>query len=68
MDAVKGKNVIITLGDTGSGKSTMLSSLLHGPENLEAKQTSEVTKLKSGKKKEVKKWIIEQKEAIKKSN
>ncbi len=31
---LKDGNVVLVLGNTGCGKSTMLSSLVYGPENL----------------------------------
>jgi len=35
LQAIDGEDLLITLGNTGCGKSTMLSSLLFGPESLE---------------------------------
>ena len=35
---IQGANIVLVIGNTGSGKSTMLSSLLKGPESLELKQ------------------------------
>lgn len=34
LEYLKGKNIILALGYTGCGKSTMLNSLLFGPESL----------------------------------
>ena len=31
---VEGKNVVLIIGDTGDGKTTMMSSLIFGPEHL----------------------------------
>lgn len=35
---IQGANLVLVIGNTGSGKSTMLSSLLKGPGALEQKQ------------------------------
>ena len=37
LDKIKGANIVLVMGNTGSGKSTMLSSLLKGPQALEMK-------------------------------
>ena len=46
-------DLVIVLGQTGDGKSTMLASLLYGPDKLEEKVLKEVIKIpkidKSGK-------------------
>lgn len=34
MDFLQDGDVVLVLGNTGCGKSTMLSSLVYGPENL----------------------------------
>lgn len=34
----KGQNVILAVGSTGCGKSTMLNALIWGPESLEPKK------------------------------
>ena len=34
---LKDEDVVLVLGNTGSGKSTMLSSLIYGPDTLEEK-------------------------------
>lgn len=38
LQKIKGAHIVLVIGNTGSGKSTMLSSLLRGPEFLEVKQ------------------------------
>ena len=38
LEKIKGANIVLVMGNTGSGKSTMLSSLLKGAEALEMKQ------------------------------
>ena len=62
---VNGKDIIVCLGNTGSGKTTMVNSLVHGPESLEIMEIKEKVKVKKGKTKEVKKMVIEQKEEFK---
>ena len=37
VEKIRGANIVLVIGNTGSGKSTMLSSLLKGPEALEMK-------------------------------
>ena len=37
LEKIRGGNVVLVIGNTGSGKSTMLSSLLRGPKTLEKK-------------------------------
>lgn len=37
LDKIKDADVVLVIGNTGSGKSTMLSSLLKGPDALESK-------------------------------
>lgn len=34
---VKGRDLVLLIGNTGSGKSTMLTSLVFGPDQLEIK-------------------------------
>lgn len=34
LDGLKDANVVLVLGNTGCGKSTMLSSLVYGPDHL----------------------------------
>lgn len=38
LEKIRGANIVLVIGNTGSGKSTMLSSLLKGPDALEIKQ------------------------------
>lgn len=38
VEKIRGANIVLVIGNTGSGKSTMLSSLLRGPQALEVKQ------------------------------
>ena len=37
LERIRDANVVLVIGNTGSGKSTMLSSLLRGPDALEKK-------------------------------
>lgn len=41
LDILCDGNVVLILGNTGCGKSTMLSSLVYGPENLFLRQDPE---------------------------
>lgn len=65
---VKDKDIVLSIGNTGTGKTTMINSLCFGSGNLELKNIVEKSKLKSGKMKEMKKQIIEQKDSIKDMN
>ena len=38
---VKDQDVVVALGNTGCGKSTMFTSLIHGPEALEIQKKEE---------------------------
>jgi predicted GTPase len=38
LQKIEGKNIILAVGNTGCGKSTMLTSLMYGPEALELKK------------------------------
>ena len=40
LEKIRGANIVLVIGNTGSGKSTMLSSLLKGPDRLELKSIS----------------------------
>ena len=37
LSVLKQGNIVLVIGNTGSGKSTMLSSLIHGPQSLHLK-------------------------------
>ena len=64
---IEGQNVVLVIGNTGSGKSTMLSSLLKGPKSLEKKTVKFMMEVlqKDGSKieKEKTKNVIDNKEA-----
>ena len=34
---IKDKDIVIMMGDSGDGKTTMMASLIYGPENLHCK-------------------------------
>jgi len=38
LEFLNDKNIILAVGNTGCGKSTMLTSLMYGPEALELKK------------------------------
>ena len=58
----KDQNVILAVGSTGCGKSTMLNALIWGPESLEAKKVAQTVELKGGKTKELLRVVIESKD------
>lgn len=49
VDIVRGGSTIIALGNTGCGKSTMLTSLIYGPEALEVKTIQTMVQILGGK-------------------
>lgn len=70
LGAAKDANLVVAIGNTGCGKSTMLSSIIYGTEGLEYKQITEEVKImkKNFKTKKMeeqtktkKRWVIEQK-------
>lgn len=65
---VENQDVVVALGNTGCGKSTMFTSLIYGSQALELKQLQETVleKTKNGPPKEKisKRWIIERKAAF----
>lgn len=46
LDRTNDQDLILAVGNTGCGKSTMLSSLIFGPENLEIKKIPREVKVK----------------------
>ena len=50
---------MLCLGNTGTGKTTLLNSLLYGAESLEMIEIKEKVKVKKGKTKEVSKKVID---------
>lgn len=62
---VANQDVVVALGNTGCGKSTMFTSLIYGSSALELKQLEEAVKEKQKngppKEKIAKRWIIERK-------
>ena len=45
---IQGKGLILALGNTGCGKSTMISSLVFGAKRHEVKKVKQTTKDKNG--------------------
>jgi hypothetical protein len=63
LEAAKGADLVLAIGNTGCGKSTMLSSIVYGPGHLsEVKKDIEI-ETKKGKKK-IKKTVIDQSENL----
>ena len=54
IDIVSGGQAVIALGNTGCGKSTMLTSLMYGKESLEFKTCTKLVDLPGGGQKEKK--------------
>ena len=52
LDEINNKNIVIALGDTGCGKSTMLTALVFGPEALEEKNVKVAVTTKNGRTRE----------------
>ena len=56
LKAAEGQNLVLALGNTGCGKSTMFNGLLFGPDSLELKKKeiiSEIIDKRTGEKKQV---------------
>ena len=49
LDEVENKDVIVAIGNTGCGKSTMLNSLIHGCDAMYEKEIEEKVTIKRGK-------------------
>ena len=62
---IEGKNLIICFGTTGSGKSTMLNSLIYGADALELTNIKDEIVLKNGTKRESNRRVIELKDKTK---
>ena len=52
IEKARGKNLVLACGNTGCGKSTMITSLVFGPEMLEERKVKETRKLQDGREKQ----------------
>ena len=67
IDGLQDKDLVIMLGNSGDGKTTALSSLVHGPDALQEKTVTELMKIEVAgitKEKKMKSKIIEFKEGV----
>jgi len=55
----KDKEIVVAIGNSAAGKSTMLTSLIYGPDNLQVKTISENKKLPDGRTIERKEDVID---------
>lgn len=58
---VQNQDVVVALGNTGCGKSTMFTSLIYGSQVLERKQLEETVRQTSGQERISRRWVIERK-------
>ena len=65
---VEGADLLISVGNTGSGKSTMINSLMYGASTLEEKELEFQVRGHRGKMKKVQRRVIEQKEEFRTKN
>ena len=65
---VDGADLLLTVGNKGCGKSTMINSLMYGSQSLEEKSLEFQVRGLRGKMKKVKRNVIEQKEEFKSKN
>lgn len=65
MSLIRGKDIVLCLGNTGTGKTTLLNSLIYGPESLQIVEIKEKVKIKKGKTKENIKKVIDVKPEFK---
>lgn len=65
---VEGADLLVNVGNTGCGKSTMINSLMFGPNTLEEKQLEFQVRGHRGRMKKVQRTVIEQKEEFKSKN
>ena len=56
---VKNQDIIIALGNVSSGKSTLLTSLIHGPGALATKEIKSTIQLQSGQEKLIRRKCID---------
>lgn len=65
---VDGADLLLSIGNKGCGKSTIINSLMYGPQSLEEKHLDFQVRGLRGKMKKVKRTVIEQKEEFKSKN
>lgn len=65
---VDGADLLLSIGNKGCGKSTIINSLMYGPQSLEEKHLEFQVRGLRGKMKKVKRTVIEQKEEFKSKN
>ena len=65
---VEGADLLLSVGNTGCGKSTMINSFMYGPQSLEEKQLEFQVRGHRGKMKKLQRTVIEQKEEFKSKN
>lgn len=65
---VDGADLLLSVGNKGCGKSTMINSLMYGPQSLEEKQLEFSVRGLRGKMRKLKRNVIEQKEEFKTKN
>lgn len=65
---VDGSDLVLSIGNNGCGKSTMINSLMYGAQSLEEKQLEFQVKGLKGRMKKVKRTVIEQKDEFKSKN
>lgn len=65
---VEGADLVLSVGNTGCGKSTMINSLMFGTHSLEEKKLEFQVRGHRGKMKKVQRTVIEQKEEFKSKN
>ena len=65
LEGLKDRNIIVPWGWCGSGKSTVLNSLVFGPDKLEISKISDIKVLKGMAKKTHNRSVIDQKQELK---
>ena len=63
LSSAHNQDVVLAIGTTGCGKSTMLNALIWGPASLEVKKIDEEIAMKDGTIKIIKRNVIETKNA-----
>lgn len=65
---VDGADLLLSVGNKGCGKSTMINSLMYGPQSLEEKQLEFQVRGLRGKMRKLKRTVVEQKDEFKTKN